>query len=132
MQLARETIRLCVFLLAFGGGGGVGACVRVEMEIPTCWNFQRVSYTSIRRVPAYMPVTFTGGVKTLVLEGVAGAEYDSNCCFFGHARNASVPRQSAPVVNTAKAVQGSVGGGGRGGGVAGERNWRVIEQVSSH
>ena len=67
----RETTRLCVFLLAFGA-----PCVRkrAEMELPTCWNFQRA--------PAYMPVTLTGGVKKLVLEGVARAKYDSDCCFF--------------------------------------------------
>ena len=36
----------------------------------------------IRGIPAYMPVTLTGGVQKLVLEGVACAKYDSDRCFF--------------------------------------------------
>ena len=56
----------------------------------------------IRHVSAYMPVTLTDGVKKLVLEGVARAKYDSDCCFlwkaeraFGGAWTASVPRPRA-------------------------------------
>ena len=35
----------------------------------------------IRRVPAYMSVTFSGGLQKLALEGVVRAKYDSDCCF---------------------------------------------------
>ena len=69
------------------------------MEIPTCCNFQRV--------PAYMPVTLTDGVKKLVLEGVARAKYDSDCCFCGRlsarlgTHEPQAYRVHAPVVNTA-------------------------------
>ena len=62
----------------------------------------------IRRVSAYMPVTLTGGVKKLVLEGVARAKYDSYCCFFCERLSARLGahepqayRVHAPVVNTA-------------------------------
>ena len=97
----RETTRLCVFLLAFGA-----PCVRkrAEMEIPTCWNFQRVSGAYQRACQSLSLV----GSKKLVLEGVVCAEYDSNCCFFCESLNARLGphepqayRVHAPVVNTA-------------------------------
>ena len=61
----------------------------------------------IRRVLAYMPVTFTGGVQKLVLEGVARATYDSACCFCERlsarldTHEPQAYRVHAPVVNTA-------------------------------
>ena len=68
----RETTHLCVFLQA-----------SMRMETRRNGNSNMLEFSAhIRRVPAYMPVTLTGGVKTLVLEGVARPKYESNCCFF--------------------------------------------------
>ena len=61
----RETTRLCVFCWLLGS-------MRTETRRNGTSNMLEFS-ARIRRVPAYRPVTLTGGVNKLVLEGVASA-----------------------------------------------------------
>ena len=64
-QLARVRLKPCVCAY-FAGFGGI-----VRTETRRNGNSNMLEFSArIRRVTAYMPVTLTGGVKKLVLEGV--------------------------------------------------------------
>ena len=95
----RETTCLCVFCWLLGS--------HAYGNKPK-WNFRHVGiFSAYQTHTAYKPVTLTGGVNKLVLEGGARAKYDSNC-YFWQSLSVSLDthepqayRIHAPVVNAA-------------------------------